>query len=492
MSTTAVSNPPKTTGDSKSSKKKKAKGDTLTSSATGSTAAADPVSGSFADEAKANGLDASHESPYIKELFKNIRNVNKKLVNYLNQNATQKVDAILAENPGQSLDELVAARKINTDQKEQALRKPALQASLRSLEDQIAQYKKFDEEYQQRLVKEKEQLQSAHKDELEKLRETIKAEAAIEAKKDVKHRLLTFSRFLRAAAAMRQTEDDTSEEGRAFEGALLLVYGGDVTAVAAAEKVIEGTEDLVPATDGSILSVTYAQVKKKALEGAPEEIWPEDTAEVDTVAPESTETVPTTDPTLANAASTELQDTVAPNGVADTLPPSTIPEQSSTDAGAANAAAESQWDTKTAGTTEDPLAESFEMVPRDPAETETPASAPALAAVEGTKPSWADETTTEANNLAAGSWGVEAAPTTNGNDGFHEVVHHPRGRGRGEHGGGRGGRGRGGYRGDGDGPRRGGRGGFRGARGDGEYRGRGGGRGGGFRGGRGARGGGEQ
>ena len=55
---------------------------------------------------------------------------------------------------------------------------------------------------------------------------------------------------------MRQNEDDTSDEGKAFEGALLLVYGGDANAVAAAEKVIDGTDDPVPATDGTVLSVT--------------------------------------------------------------------------------------------------------------------------------------------------------------------------------------------------------------------------------------------
>ena len=220
------------------------------------------------------------QSLALTELYRNIRNVTKKLVRQFQykpapaqlgseltclQNATQKVDAIIAENPDQSLDALVSARKINTDQKEQALRKPGLQVQLRQLEEQVTQYKKFDEEYQQRLAAEKELLQSAHIKELEKIRETTRAEAAIDAKKDVKHRLLTFSRFLRAAAAMRQHEDDSSEEGKAFEGALLLVYGGDANAVAAAEKVIDGTDDPVPATDGTILSVTCTFTSPKSI-----------------------------------------------------------------------------------------------------------------------------------------------------------------------------------------------------------------------------------
>lgn len=168
----------------------------------------------------------------------------------------QKLDAIIAEHPNVSLDELVNTRKINNDQKAQAVKKPALQAQLAQLEEQVTQYKKFDQEYQQRLSAEKELLESSHKAELVKMRETIKAEAAIDAQKNFKQRLLVLSRFLRAAAARRQREDDDSEETKAFEGALLLVYGGDPSAVAAAEKLIEGTEDNVPSTEGAILSVT--------------------------------------------------------------------------------------------------------------------------------------------------------------------------------------------------------------------------------------------
>ena len=139
------------------------------------------------------------------------------------------------------------------------------------------------------------------------------------------------------------------------------------------------------------------------------------------------------------------------------------PAAASTGDEAANAAAENQWDTKAPGS-EDPLAESFEMVPRDPAETESP-SVPAP--IQSTQ-SWADDA---AEMEASGA-------TMNGNDGFHEVHHRSGGRGRGGfHGDNRGGfRGRG-PRGEGRGR---GRGGFRGDRGGEGYRGRG-----GFRGGRG-------
>jgi hypothetical protein len=78
----------------------------------------------------------------------------------------------------------------------------------------------------------------------------------LEQKKLLKEKILTLSRFLRAAAARRQLEDDDSDLTKAFEGALLQVYGGDATAVLAAEKLIDGTEDGVPSTEGVVLSVT--------------------------------------------------------------------------------------------------------------------------------------------------------------------------------------------------------------------------------------------
>lgn len=172
----------------------------------------------------------------------------------------QKVDSIIAENPGVALDDLVASRKINNDQKAQALKKPVLQAQLAQLEEQVVHYKKFDQEYQQKLATEKALIQSAHNEELEKLRETLKAEAAIELEKTFKERILILSRFLRAAAARRQLEDDDTDVTKAFEGALLLVYGGDASAVTAAEKLIQGSEDTVPSTEGVPLSVTCMSI----------------------------------------------------------------------------------------------------------------------------------------------------------------------------------------------------------------------------------------
>lgn len=169
----------------------------------------------------------------------------------------QKVDSIIAENPGVSLDELEANKKINADQKLSAQRKPALQAELSALQEQEVQFKKVDDYYQQQMAAEKELVQAGHKEEVEKLKEALKVEAAAETQKASKQRLLTLSRFLRAAAARRASEDDAdSDLSKAFEGALLLVYGGDATAVNAIEKLIDGTNDSVQSTEGVTLSVT--------------------------------------------------------------------------------------------------------------------------------------------------------------------------------------------------------------------------------------------
>lgn len=168
----------------------------------------------------------------------------------------QKVDAILAENPSTSLDDLVAARKINADQKAQALKKPALQSSLSQLEEQIAQYKKVDAEYQAKIASERDSLTASHKAAMDTLTERLKKEAEDESRATLRKKLLTFSQFLRAAAAKRAIEEEAdTEDSKAFEGALLLVYGGDDKAVDAAESLIEGADEQVPSVEGQLLSV---------------------------------------------------------------------------------------------------------------------------------------------------------------------------------------------------------------------------------------------
>lgn len=198
----------------------------------------------------ADGTDGSHENPYILSLQKNMRNINKKLT------GMHKTDAVIKENPGVSLDDLLSQKKINADQKASALKKPQLQAQLAALEEQVQQYKKFDAEYQAQIKKLRDDLTSGHGLELEKIKAAAEREAVARGEAELKKKLLVFSQFLRAAAAKRVVEEDAeSNESKAFEGALLLVYGGDDKAVDTAVKLIEGAEDQVPSIEGSPLPV---------------------------------------------------------------------------------------------------------------------------------------------------------------------------------------------------------------------------------------------
>ena len=138
---------------------------------------------------------------------------------------------------------------INADQKAQLEKKPGLVAQLEVYESQYEQYKKLDDEYQLKLGSEKASLLAAHSEELEKLKSVVRAEVEEEYKTLFTSKLLTLSRFLRTAAAKRSDEDNEAEDNQAFEGALLLVYGGDLSAVRAIEKLIDGSDEKVPGVD---------------------------------------------------------------------------------------------------------------------------------------------------------------------------------------------------------------------------------------------------
>jgi len=130
-----------------------------------------------------------------------------------------------------------------------------LLGQLAQVEEQLAAYKRFDQEYQAQITREKEQMQSKHKEELEQLKTAVEKQTEARLQKQWKTRLLTFSRFLSAVARRRQDED-MNEEGKAFEAILQYVYSGDPSAVTAAEKLIDGVEEHVPNVDGAPFSVT--------------------------------------------------------------------------------------------------------------------------------------------------------------------------------------------------------------------------------------------
>ncbi|KAL2787869.1 hypothetical protein BJX66DRAFT_310073 [Aspergillus keveii] len=375
--------------------------------------------------------------PHYRELLKSLRNNTKR------KNATAKVDAIIAENPGKSLDELVAESKINADQKAQALKKPSIQAAITHAEEQIAHYNELAAIYEQRLSSQKAELEEAHKQEVESLQGKAAAAAEVpeSPKEDIGQQLLVLSKFLFTIAHLRHAGEGTSPESRAFEGVLFQVYGGSLDAVASMKKLIDGADEKISSIEGETLDVTYSKIKQLS-------------EETTTVEEPTSEATPATDPTTANAASTELDDpayvtaandAAVPAVEAENIPPppqTLVPD-------AANAVAEAAWEPHA-----DPLAsstntEGYVEIPRDPAETDT--------GLEATIGNVNADVVTDAS----------AEPVKAGSDDFKQVVHHQRqgsfrgrgprrGRGDGQRGGGRGrgdgrgrGRGRGGFRGRG-------------------------------------------
>jgi hypothetical protein len=369
--------------------------------------------------------------------------------------------------PDVPLDELVARKKINADQKAQILKKPGLQAELARLEDQVVHYRKFGKDYEDRAAREKAALEESHADALAKVKLEAADEATVTNLKKFDDDLLVLSQFLHAAAAKRQDDELDPVEKAAFEGVLLLVYQGNNAALAAFKDIAAGSDKKVSNTEGDELDFTYAQVKEISISDAPPPT-PEEPTMTPSAADAGAAEV-STDPTIANAGMTELEDTMTfqktdePAEVATMAPP----EQSSITADAANAVAERSWDPQASMTSDSHSGEGWVEVPRDPAETDTGVAA--TPAVMHNSTSWAEEVNADA--------AAEEKPIEN--DGFEQVVHHQnRGRGRGQRGDFRG-RGRGGdQRGRGRGDRE---------RGDGDRRGGGRGRGrggeGGFRGG---------
>ncbi|GKZ38868.1 hypothetical protein AbraIFM66950_011416 [Aspergillus brasiliensis] len=402
---------------------------------------------SIASKAEVNGSD-SQEHQHLKELQKSLRNAMKKL------NATAKVDAIIAENPGKSLDDLVAEKKINVDQKAQALKKPSLQAAVAQIEEQIAQFKSFAAYYEEQLVSQKAELEKVHKEQLEAVQKQAIDAASGARETELRQKLLNLSKFLCAAARVRNSGDETSNESRAFEGVLYQIYGGTQDAVSSMLKIIDGVDEKVVGVDSTVLDVTYGRVKQAAAELA----GPADETTT------TTEAAPQSDPTVANAGYTELQDSsyntdataTAANesATANELEADQVQPPAQTLVGeGGNAVAEANWDANASGVSS-ANTEGWVEVPRDPAETETGLEAtPAATQAEVKSTPAAAEQSTE--------------NVTVPKDGFEQVHHHQRqpsvrGRGRGGHGRGRGdgfrGRGRGEFRGHGRGRGRGGRG----------------------------------
>ncbi|EFR03390.1 hypothetical protein MGYG_06389 [Nannizzia gypsea CBS 118893] len=451
---TAPSNPSQT----QNTKKRRGKAEAAAVAAPVSVAASNTDAPSVTAATDGAAVNGQHEPNFLKELQKTLRNTNKKL------NATAKVDAIIAENPGKSLEELVALKKINADQKAQALKKPALQETIAHIEEQITQYKQLEAYHEEQRTKEIAKIQAQHKEEIESLKTNLETESKENVEKCFKDRLLVLSRFLRAAAAMRGVADEQSIQARGFEGALYQVYGGTEQAVEAMVKLIDGTDDKVPSVESEILDITYAQIKRTSLEDYAQSTGEAVATEEETAAPATNTNAPQTDPTIANAGLTEVEEpTVSQAAATNGFQPN--PQLAADEAAPLKPTEENVAANEIAQTV---------SVEWDPNPYKPSPSTEEWLSVQVPQPGTAAEASVAAEAatrqpLASETWGEEQ-PANKQVDGF-ERVHHPRGRGRGYRGRGQGQRGGGEHR---------GRGNYN--RGGGEYRGRGRGRGGEYRG----------
>ncbi|RQM04724.1 hypothetical protein DH86_00004325 [Scytalidium sp. 3C] len=313
-----------------------------------------------------------------------IRNLNKRI---------SKAESVLNENPGKSIDDLLAAKKINQDQKAQILKIPSLKASVVQYEEQIAQYKKFDQEYKAKAQVEKAEFEKVLNErsakELEEAVAKAKAEAAALTTQNQQKDLLLISQFLRLAAIRRADEeaDANQDENKALEGVLARVYTGDENAVTTMLKLIQGSEEETVSVTGDVLTTTYAQIKALSLAQAPPVY--EGAVEISEDVPVAEEPYPVeTDPTVANAGLTEIE--ILPSSTINgshepSAVQSPVPQNSGFGDGA-NAAAEANWDNNNDLSASQ---EGWVEVPRDAAETETGVNA--TPAGPGNTQSWADD-----------------------------------------------------------------------------------------------------
>lgn len=388
-----------------------------------------------------------------------IRNLHKKLT------ASAKADAVVAENKGKDVDQLVAEKKLNADQKAQLQKKPQIQSQVAQLEEQLNQYRTFAQELEDRFSQEKASLIEAHEAELTQLKEdaATKAQAQEGQSKKLEGGLKIVSDFLHAAASKRNLVDEDKDERQAFEGALLLVYQGNEASLSTLHNLVNGTDDKVCDTEGNLVDFTFAQLKEASVAEAQDAQVPSEPVEAPTDNVEAG-----SDPTIVNAGMTELEDTTTipmrTNGIGnEASEPVSAPEQISTTSDAANAVAEANWNPEASITTDaSGTGEEWVQVPRDPAETDTGVTATPAAV--NAETNWAEEVATSAEEQKRENDGFEQV---RGRHGEH------RGRGRGGRGGrgefrgrGRGGSGRGNGEGRGRGGMRGGRAGPRADRGD--------------------------
>ncbi|RPA99969.1 hypothetical protein L873DRAFT_1681861 [Choiromyces venosus 120613-1] len=375
---------------------------------------------------------------------------------------TKKLDSIAKSEEkikDLSEEEKATTRLINDDERNKILGKPITLAVYKELKECYANLLKASELEDKRLEAERVEAQAR----LEKAVEEAKVEALKEIDQAARAKILTVVKFLRLAGHRRNEKSGDEDEDEAIERVLVLVYGGDQSAVDACLKLADGSEE--PVDD---FQVSYLRIKEVAhnlkIQGVDDEEVGETQEYAGEPEGEQQQDQQEEPPAYEAAASEEFDLTAQDGGISlytegaaediqappqqaltngDELEaPETVPSVSIVDSGAANHAAN------------EVQPENSEEQAQDQTTGEAQAQDAPAQPING--------------GLTGDSWADDQPKTPEASDEFQNVERRGRGRGgyRGDRGQGRG-RGRGGYRGD--------RGGYRGDRSDrGGYRGRGG------------------
>ncbi|PWW74866.1 hypothetical protein C7212DRAFT_282581 [Tuber magnatum] len=390
------------------------------------------------------------EKEYLKWITKQLKKHAKKLDSIAK--SEEKIKDLSEE-------EKATTKIINVDERNKIVGKPITLAVYEGLRECYENLLKASELEDKRLEAERVEAQAK----LEKAVEEAKAEAREETDQAARAKILTVVKFLRLAGHRRNNKSGDEDEDEAIERVLVLVYGGDESAVDACLNLANGSEEPV---DG--FQVSYSRIKEVAHTLRIPGVGDEEVEEAQGFAGEpeteqqqqdQQEEPPAYEAAAGDGFDLAEQDERVPlyaEGTAEDMQvppqqacangdeleaPATAPDISLADSDAANHAAGG--------------------VELEGSEDQTQAQ------ITGETQGWDAPATQPANGGPAGdSWADDQPKTPEASDEFQNVERRGRGRGyRGDRGQGRG-RGRG-YRGD--------RGGYRGERGDRSgYRGRGG------------------
>ncbi|KAG0130237.1 hypothetical protein HOY82DRAFT_579332 [Tuber indicum] len=197
------------------------------------------------------------EKEYLKWITKQLKKHTKKL------DSIAKSEEKIKDLPEE---EKATTKIINVDERNKIIGKPVTLAVYKELKECYENLLKASELEDKRLEAERVEAQAR----LEKAVDEAKAEAQKETDEAARAKILTVVKFLRLAGHRRNNKSADEDEDEAIERVLVLVYGGDQSAIDACLNLSNGSEEPV---DG--FQVSYSRIKEVAhalkIQGVDEE-----------------------------------------------------------------------------------------------------------------------------------------------------------------------------------------------------------------------------